>query len=200
MKKKTHEFPVLPMFFIFLELLALTITETIFSYSKPIEELPEPEPIPFEQMIAHTEEVKYHEWYQVQLPEIEEPKAYLIDVTDEDIDLMARVVMSEASTLSSDAKQAIATVIVNRVRDEKSYFRNLNTVKDVVYHGNAFSTQDNGEPDETCYEAVYAALEEENAFDPTMFWFWEHQYPTYPESVPYMNIGTTYFSVLGGDK
>lgn len=119
----------------------------------------------------------------------EEPK-YLIDVTQEDINLMARVVMSEASTLCDDAQQAIATTIVNRVRSGKWG----STVEEVVYYPNAYSTQDNGVPYEECYDAVYSALTYE-AFPLDMYYFREDKYHSF--GYPLMKIGTTYFTTEG---
>lgn len=146
------------------------------------------ERIPLEEQIEHDLEVKYQEWLKKQ--ETEEAK-YLIDVTQEDIDLMARVVMSEGSVLSLDAKQAIAQTIVNRVRTDFCEFRNLNSVSEVVFYPNAYSTQDNGEPNDDCYRAVEAALMYEG-FPTDMFWFREDQYHDF--GTDYCKIGTTYFS------
>lgn len=124
--------------------------------------------------------------------EVAEVDTYLIDVTDEEIDLMARVVMSEASTLSNDAKQAIATTIVNRVRDNTYEFRKQDTVTKVINHKNAYATGNNGEPTQECYDAVFAALTYE-AFPVTMFYFREGKYHSFGKE--YANIGTTYFSM-----
>lgn len=177
----------------------LTIALAVFLYATELadakEIIPEKsiiEPIPFEEMIKHDEDVAFQKW--IEKEEIIEGSKYLIEVTDEDIDLMARVVMSEGSLLCADAKQAIATTIVNRVRDNTYQFRNLNSVKEVVYHGKAYSTADNGEPDETCYAAVEAALTYE-AFEPSMFWFWYGKYPTYAECEPYLEIDGMCFAI-----
>lgn len=121
--------------------------------------------------------------------EAEETK-YLIDVTQEDINLMARVVMSEASTLCDDAQQAIATTIVNRVRSGKWG----STVEEVVFYPNAYSTQDNGVPYEECYDAVYSALTYE-AFPLDMYYFREGKFHSF--GYPLMKIGTTYFTTEG---
>lgn len=135
-------------------------------------------------MIQSTEE-------EITRPAEEPAKKYLIDVSQEDIDLMARVVMSEASILSFDAKQAIAQTIVNRVRTDFNDFKNMNTVTEVVNYPNAYSTQDNGKPNADCYYAVEIALTVE-AFPDDMFWFREDYYHEF--GIPYMNIGSTYFS------
>lgn len=110
--------------------------------------------------------------------ETESAPKYLIDVTDEEIDLMARVVMSEASVLNSDSKQAVAQVIVNRVRSNFKQYKYQTTVSEVINKPKQFSTQDNGTPNAECYEAVYAALTYEG-FPPDMLWFWKSK--TLPE-------------------
>lgn len=130
-------------FMTFLILVMCAGTSDSFGY-----EIPKAEAIPFEQMVAHDEEVRFVEWAR------EEKTDYIIPVTDEDIDLMARVVMSEASILPIEGKQMVATTIVNRVLDG----RWGETVEEVVNYPNAYSTADNGEPTEQCYEAVYASL------------------------------------------
>jgi len=158
----------------------------------------EPVKITFQEQIKHDEDIVYQQWEVTQTTSSlshdteTSNREYIIEVTQEDVDLMARVVMSEASILSDDAKQAIATTIVNRVRDKESEFRCQNTVKEVVYHGNAYSTQDNGEPDETCYQAVYNALTYD-AFPAKMFYFRQNYYHAF--GIEYTNIGSTYFSL-----
>lgn len=122
--------------------------------------------------------------------ETDEPQ-YIIAVTEEDIDLMARVVMSEGSILPQDAKQGIAQTIVNRVRSDFKDFANQTCVKDVVYYPNAYSTQNNGNPTDECYRAVYAALMYEG-FPTDMYWFREDHYHDFGTN--YCHIGTTYFS------
>lgn len=151
------------------------------------------ERIPFEEMVKRDEQIAFVEWQRTRtVSENDKKEEYRIEVTEEDIDLMARVVMSEASTLADDAKQGIATTIVNRVLDDTFEFRYQNSVKEVVYHGMAYCTADNGDPDETCYNAVYAALSYDDAFPSDMFWFREDKYHSF--AFPYEHIGTTYFS------
>lgn len=153
------------------------------------------QPIPVEEILEHEKAYnrEVREWKERNAEEVvtEKGESYLIEITEEEIDLMARVVMSEASTLSFDAKQAIAQTIVNRVRDEIDEFRNQNTVTEVVMKPHQYSTQDNGEPDQDCYDAVYQALTYKS-FPIDMFWFREDHYHRFGE--PYINIGTTYFS------
>lgn len=118
----------------------------------------------------------------------EEPKIeYVIDVTKEDMELMARVVMSEASILHMDAKQAVAQVIVNRVLDDEF----PDTVREVIEEPYQFSTQDNGRPDMECYLAVEGALLYE-AFPRDMLWFRTDR--PHEWGYEYAHIGNTYFT------
>lgn len=116
----------------------------------------------------------------------EEPN-YIISVSDDEIDLMARVVMSESSVLCFDAKQAIAQTIVNRVRDGKWG----STITEVVSYPNSYSTYNNGYPNADCYEAVRYALMYE-AFPTDMFYFRTDYYHNF--GYPYCHIENTYFS------
>lgn len=105
--------------------------------------------------------------------------------TEEEIDLIARVVMSEASILNQEAKQAVAEVVVNRAE----YYGE--TIAETVNRG--LSTADNGSPDSSCYEAVYAALQY-NAYPDDLLYFrtdYPHSFATH-----YMTIGNTYFSTI----
>ena len=112
------------------------------------------------------------------------------EFTDEEIDLMARVVMSEASVLSLDAKQAVAATIINRVRSGKF----PDNVHDVVYAPSQYSTADNGDPNEDCYIAVHAAIEYD-CFPEDMYYFRRDHYHHF--GYPYCKIGNTYFSTEG---
>lgn len=144
------------------------------------------EPIPFEQQIKHDTDKAFAKWQEEQ----EEEPVYLIDVTQEDIDLMARVVMSEGSVLDSIGQQMIASTIVYRVMDG----RWGNTVSEVVNYPNAYSTQDNGEPTQSCYTAVEYALTYD-AF-PHDFLYFKSGKP-HSFGFVYAKIGNTYFSTEG---
>lgn len=122
----------------------------------------------------------------IEIKEETTPK-YLIEVTDEDIDLMARVVMSESSILCNDAKQAVAQTIVNRVRNG----RWGDTVQEVVNYPNAYSIADNGDPTEDCYYAVMGALMYEGF--PTDMYYFKTDSP-HNFGYDYTKIGNTYFT------
>lgn len=110
------------------------------------------------------------------------------NVEDADIDLMARVVMSEASISNYDAKVAVAETIINRCNSQKF----PNSVKKVVYAENQFSTQDNGEVNEACYEAVYDALR--NPTHPDNMYYFRTGYP-HAKLEYYDKIDQFYFSI-----
>lgn len=107
-------------------------------------------------------------YISLQLPEIADPKPfyeegyeviysdnnYYLMMDQEDIDLLARVVMSEAGDQSDDCKEAVATVILNRLASPDYPI----SLKEVIYQRNQFSTANNGEPTKDCYLAVYSAL------------------------------------------
>lgn len=106
---------------------------------------------------------------------LEETCAYSIYVNDtyiaftqEDIDLMARVVMSEAGGQSDECKEAVATTILNRVASP-GYPR---SVKRIIE--DAYSTADNGPVTNECYLALYSAIA-----------WWGSDYAVLPRSIYY---------------
>lgn len=166
------------------------------------------EPIPFRQQIEHDTDKAFEEYIHslddteeieeviaAALPYDDEPYLdleainpnYLIEVTQKDIDLMARVVMSEASVLNFEAKQAVAQTIVNRVRSNKF----PDSVYEVVFEKNAFSTQQNGKPTQNCYVAVEQALLYQD-YPVNMFYFRTGHYHTWAKD--YKEIDGCYFS------
>lgn len=155
---------------------------------EPIEPILEEEPLTLEEMLEHDLAFKYAVWeYQQPIVEEVEEVKYLIDVTEDDIALMARVVMSEVGSKVFDCKHAVAQTIVNRVRSGIWG----STVSEVVYWKNQYSTQDNGEPNAECHDAVMQALTYE-AFPSDMYYFREDHYHTFGN--PYMHLDGTYFS------
>lgn len=116
---------------------------------------------------------------------VEDP--WLIDVTDEEIALMERVVMSEASVCDVDIKFAVASTIVNRVLSDKF----PNTVTEVINFPNAYSTADNGEPTEDCKMVVEWALKYK-AFPDNMVYFRTGHYHDFGYAL--FKLGNMYFS------
>lgn len=106
--------------------------------------------------------------------------------TDEEITLLARVIMSEGSLLPYHGKIAIMATIINRVRSDKF----PDTIAGVIYQENQYSTTNNGIPTEECYTAIYDYVE--SGWPSDMFYFrTDHPHPFGTE---YCHIGNTYFS------
>lgn len=87
-----------------------------------------------------------------------------LNVTQADIDLMAKLVYAESRGEPFDGQIAVASVVLNRVLNDKF----PNTISEVIFQKNAFSCVRDGNivayPDQTCYNAVYEAL---RGVDPT---------------------------------
>ena len=85
-------------------------------------------------------------------------------ITENDIELMAKLVYAESIGEPYDGKVAVASVVLNRVINPNF----PNSIKEVIFQRNAFSCVKNGEikasPNQTCYNAVYDAIK---GYDPT---------------------------------
>ncbi len=85
-------------------------------------------------------------------------------VSNQNLNLLARAVYSEARGEPYTGQVAIAAVVLNRVRDS----RFPNTISGVIYQPGAFTAVDDGQfdlaPNETAYKAARDAL---NGWDPT---------------------------------
>ena len=113
-----------------------------------------------------------------------------VDVTLEELELMSRVVMSEASTVPYIGKVGVAKVLINRLKDG----RWGDTMMNVINYPNAFSTADNGDVTDECREAVLQALEGGAVFPEDMLYFRSGYY--HDIAHPYMQIDNLYFSTL----
>lgn len=86
-------------------------------------------------------------------------------ITDEDLELLARVIHGEARGEPFIGQVAVGAVVINRVLDP--YFPN--TIREVIYQKNQFSCVNDGQinlkPNSTSYKAAREAL---NGTDPTM--------------------------------
>lgn len=91
--------------------------------------------------------------------EVFSPEGRSFTVTKEDIDLMAKVVYAESNAEPYEGKVAVASVILNRLRD-KSFPKSIN---DVIKQKYAFSCVVNGNinviANTDCYNAVFDALD-----------------------------------------
>ena len=85
-------------------------------------------------------------------------------MNENDLDLLARVVHSEAKGEPYDGQVAVAAVIINRVQHPEF----PNTIPGVVYEPLAFSVVANGQINKPADEkAIQAAHDALNGFDPT---------------------------------
>lgn len=85
-------------------------------------------------------------------------------ITQDDIELMAKLVAAESIGEPYKGKIAVASVVLNRVSNPKF----PNSIQGVIFQKNAFSCVKNNKiistPNDDCYRAVYEAL---NGRDPT---------------------------------
>lgn len=112
------------------------------------------------------------------------------ELSQEDIDLMARCVMSEAGGQSDECKEAVATTILNRWMSP-----NYSDFIPVIIE-DAYSTADNGPVTDSCYLAVYSAIAwwgSDYAVVPKcIYYFRAGHYHTW--ALDYRKIGDLYFS------
>ncbi len=126
------------------------------------------------------------------IPEIETQETETKTLSDEDFELIARVVMSEASICDINVKVAIAQTVINRWLSGKWG----ETIADVVYYPNAFSTQDNGDVTERCRYAVTVAIED-MPYPEDMYYFRTGHYHNF--GYDYAQVGQFYFSTEGAN-
>ena len=149
--------------------------------------------------LSSTTEIEYR-YVISREPEIPEPAAteWVVSVSEQEVEEMARVVMNEASILPYTGKLLVAHVMVNRLQDG----RWGDTMHDVLYYDNAFSHADcNGDVTDECREAVLEALEYGDAFPNDLLYF-RVDHP-HNFGYQYAVVGNTYFSTEidyeGGD-
>lgn len=99
-------------------------------------------------------------------------------ITQEEIDLLAKIVYLEAGNQSLLGQRAVVSVILNRVMDDAF----PNTIEDVIYQKNpiqftSVSKLNSATPNETQYEAIRLTLEETA--------------PIIPSDVLYFSTGST---------
>lgn len=125
----------------------------------------------------------------VTIIEEEEPEEYYI--SEEDIDLIAIVTMAEAEGECEEGKRLVIDTILNRVDSE--HFPD--TVYDVVYQKNQFTSMWNGRADR-CYvkEDIVQLVKEELEFryNSDCVFFRTLHYSQY--GVPLFQVGHHYFS------
>ena len=119
------------------------------------------------------------------------------EFTDDEIALIARVVMSEASRECFEVKQAIAETVINRLESDYKEFKYQNTLEDVVYADSQWAY--NQEPSDECFEATMAAIMY-NAFPDDMLWarkdyvIYGHEIYVNKDSVVKFSTVTNYYA------
>lgn len=128
----------------------------------------------------------------VDIPEPEPtPVVESYSLTQEEIDLIALVVMAEAEGEPEEGKRLVIDTILNRV-DGKYW---PNTVHDVIYQKNQFTSMWNGRADR-CYvkEDIVELVKEEliSRYNSECVFFRTNHYSQY--GVPMFQVGHHYFS------
>ena len=77
---------------------------------------------------------------QINIKSLKQNKKEVINITNEDLLLLSKLVTGEARGESYEGQVAVAAVVINRVKDP----RFPNTIKDVIYQKNAFSVVNDG--------------------------------------------------------
>lgn len=112
------------------------------------------------------------------------------EVTEREYELLARVCMSECGGIYGEPLQgkiAVVETILNRVD------MGWGTIEEVVTEPYQYSMADNGEPDESVYNAVNIALIGKGMFPDNMIYFRTKYFHSFGE--PFMQIGNHYFSL-----
>ena len=95
--------------------------------------------------------------YPTQVQTVKQQKREVINITNEELLLLSKLVTGEARGESYEGQVAVAAVVINRVKDP----RFPNSIKDVIYQKNAFSVVKNGsinlQPTESAYSAAQDA-------------------------------------------
>ena len=132
----------------------------------------------------------------IQAKTVKQQKREVINITNEELLLLSKLVTGEARGESYEGQVAVAAVVINRVKDP----RFPNTIKDVIYQKNAFSVVKNGkinaEPTSSTYRAAQEAL---YGNDPTndAIYFWNPDISTCSwinTLNPYLRIGNHVFA------
>ncbi len=120
----------------------------------------------------------------------------VVNITDEEFDLLSKLIAGEARGESYEGQLAVAAVVINRVKDD----RFPDSVEDVIYQTNAFSVVKNGKIDiDETDSSLKAAQEALYGKDPTdeAIYFWNPKIATckwIKKLDPYLTIGNHVFA------
>ena len=133
---------------------------------------------------------------QINIKSLKQNKKEVINITNEDLLLLSKLVTGEARGESYEGQVAVAAVVINRVKDP----RFPNSIKDVIYQKNAFSVVNDGsinmQPTESAYNAAIEALYGKDPTDKAVF-FWNPDIATckwIKTLNPYLKIGNHVFA------
>ena len=134
--------------------------------------------------------------YPTQVQTVKQQKREVINITNEELLLLSKLVTGEARGESYEGQVAVAAVVINRVKDP----RFPNSIKDVIYQKNAFSVVKDGsinmQPTESAYTAAKEALYGKDPTDKAIY-FWNPDIATckwIKKLNPYMKIGNHVFA------
>lgn len=141
----------------------------------------------------HSNENEYE--YNVQTIKTSQRKE-IINISNEDLLLLSKVVASEARGETYEGQVAVAAVVINRVLDP----RFPDTIREVIYQRNAFSVVSDGsinmDPTEIAYQAALEALYGEDPTNQSVY-FWNPDIATCSwirTLSPHMRIGNHVFA------
>lgn len=115
-----------------------------------------------------------------------EESATTTEYSEDDILLLERVTMSEASVEPYDCKVATCVTVLKRAKKGK-------TISEVVYAPYQYSVADNGYPTAEVKEAVQDAIRMEGEYPDGMIYFRADRFHDF--GTPYMVYGNHYFSL-----
>ena len=132
----------------------------------------------------------------IQVENLSQQNKEVINITNEELLLLSKLVTGEARGESYEGQVAVAAVVINRVKDP----RFPDTIKDVIYQKNAFSVVNDGsinmQPTESAYNAAVEALYGKDPTDKAIY-FWNPDIATckwIKKLNPYMRIGNHVFA------
>ena len=132
----------------------------------------------------------------ISIKSVKQNKIEVINITNDDLLLLSKLVTGEARGESYEGQVAVAAVVINRVQDP----RFPNTIKDVIYQKNAFSVVNDGsinmQPTESAYNAAIDALYGKDPTNKAVF-FWNPDIATckwIKTLNPYLKIGNHVFA------
>ncbi|MGL6106364.1 cell wall hydrolase [Romboutsia sp.] len=152
--------------------------------------------IPTQKVLAYDTDLSNEDVKIIHANSTKQEKKEVINITNEELLLLSKLVTGEARGESYEGQVAVAAVVINRVID----YRFPNTIKDVIYQKNAFSVVKDGsinmQPTESAYDAAREAL---YGYDPTneAIYFWNPDIATckwIKTLDPYMRIGNHVFA------